>query len=93
MWLTHRRSAEALTGVDVLERLRRRLPGAMRSARVDTLLTDLPIDSLDTVELLCLIDDEFGVRFEEGQFQRFRTVGDLADVVARSTAQREGAQS
>jgi acyl carrier protein len=82
-----------VTGDEVLERLRARLPGPMRTARTDTLLIDLPIDSLDTVELLCLIDDEFGVRFEEGQFQGFRTVGDLADVVARSTAGRQGAGS
>jgi acyl carrier protein len=62
----------------------------MRTAGAETLLTDLPIDSLDTVELLCLIDDEFGVRFEQGQFQAFRTVGDLTDVVARSV---QGASS
>jgi acyl carrier protein len=93
MWLTQRRASDPLTGGEVLDRLRKRLPGAMRSAKVDTLLMDLPIDSLDTVELLCLIDDEFGVRFEEGQFQGFRTVGDLADVVARSTADRRGARS
>jgi acyl carrier protein len=57
----------------------------MRTARTDTPLVDLSIDSLDVVELLCLIDDEFGVRFEQGQFEAFRTVGDLAGVVARAT--------
>ncbi len=86
-----RRQPEPLTGRDVLERLRRRLPGPMRTAEQDTPLTDLPIDSLDTVELLCLIDDEFHVRLGEGEFQSFRTVGDLADVVARSATQ--GARS
>jgi acyl carrier protein len=91
MLLKHRRQLDPLTGDDVLGRLRSRLPGPMRDARAETLLTDLPIDSLDTVELLCLIDDEFGVRFEQTQFQGFRTVGDLAEVVARSTTQ--GAQS
>jgi acyl carrier protein len=91
MAFTLRRAAEHLTGADVLERLRHRLPGSMRAAHPDTLLTDLPIDSLDTVELLCLIDDEFHVRLGEGVFQSFRTVGDLANEVARSAA--HGAQS
>jgi acyl carrier protein len=40
--------------------------------------------------LLCLIDDEFNVRIGEHDFQAFRTVGDLADVVARNVSQ--GAQ-
>jgi acyl carrier protein len=91
MTFTLRRQPEHLTGPEVLERLRRRLPGPMRTAQPDTLLTDLPIDSLDTVELLCLIDDEFHVRLGEGEFQSFRTVGDLADVVARNA--RPGARS
>jgi acyl carrier protein len=91
MTFTLRHRPELLTGPEVLERLRQRLPGPMRTAQAETLLTDLPIDSLDTVELLCLIDDEFQVRLGEGEFQGFRTVGDLADMVARSAAQ--GAQS
>ena len=86
MLLNPRHQCDLLTGDDVLRWLRTRLPGPMRAAGTDTLLTDLPIDSLDTVELLCLIDDEFGVRLDQGQFQGFRTVGDLADVVARAAA-------
>jgi acyl carrier protein len=91
MTFTLRRQSERLTGTQVLERLRHRLPSAMRSAGRETLLADLPIDSLDTVELLCLIDDEFHVRVGEHEFQTFRTVGDLADLVARNVA--PGAQS
>jgi hypothetical protein len=76
---------ETLTGTDVLERLRARLPGPMRGARLETPIGDLPIDSLDTVELLCLIDEEFGVRFEQGEFQELQTVGELAGAVARGS--------
>ena len=90
MTFTLRREPERLTGAEVLERLRRRLPGPMRGAQTETLLMDLPIDSLDTVELLCLIDDEFHVRLGDGEFQAFRTVGDLANEVARNA---RGAQS
>ena len=84
MLLNLRHHSDRLTPDGVLLRLRARLPGPLRAARADTLLIDLPIDSLDTVELLCLIDEEFGVRFEQRVFQDLRTVGDLADVVART---------
>lgn len=79
--------SDPLAGPDVLNRLRARLPGAMRNAQLDTLLSDLPFDSLDMVELLCLIDDEFGLRFEEGELQRLRTVGHLADRIAGAARQ------
>ena len=79
---------EPLNGDDVLGRLRGRLPGPMRGATLDTALADLPLDSLDVVDLLCLVDDEFGVRFDQGTFAEFRTVGDLADVVARAALSR-----
>jgi acyl carrier protein len=85
MTFTFRHRSELLTGNDVLKRLRTRLPGPMRTATLDTPLVDLPIDSLDTVELLCLIDDEFDVRLEQRQFVELRTVGELAEVVAHMT--------
>lgn len=92
MWV-NTRPAALVTGDDVLERLRTRLPGPLRGARAETPLAELPIDSLDTVELLCLIDDEFGVRFEEEQYQRMRTVGDLTGFVARTAPASKGARS
>jgi acyl carrier protein len=91
MLLKLRRSPEQVTGDEVLRRLRARLPGPMRGANLATPLADLPIDSLDVVELLCLVDDEFGVRFEQGEFSRFRTVGHLADFVCTRCAARTDA--
>jgi acyl carrier protein len=82
MRLKLRRQPEPLTGGAVLDHLRGRLPGPLRSARSDTQLADLSIDSLDVVELLCLIDEEFDVRLEQGRFAELRTVGDLADAIA-----------
>jgi acyl carrier protein len=58
------------------------MPGALGHARSDTPLADLSIDSLDAVELLCLIDEEFDVRLEQGSLETFATVGELADAVA-----------
>jgi acyl carrier protein len=82
MRLRHRRTLELTAGA-VLDHLRARLPGPLGHARLDTPLADLSIDSLDVVELLCLIDEEFDVRLEEGRFEKFRTVGDMADAIVQ----------
>ena len=82
MRLSLRRLPEPIAGDVVLNQLRRRLPGPLGPARSDTPLADLSIDSLDVVELLCLIDEEFDVRFEQGMLDKFATVGDLADAIA-----------
>ncbi len=42
----------------------------------DTVLTELGIDSLTTVEILMDIEDEFGVSLQAGEIGK--TVGDLA---------------
>ena len=52
MRLKLRRQPEPLTGGAVLDHLRGRLPGPLRSARSDTQLADLSIDSLDVVEAI-----------------------------------------
>ena len=84
MTLKLRHRPESLSGSVVMQRLGMRMPGALRGAHAETLLSDLSIDSLDTVELLCSIEDEFDVRFDQAQFQQLRTVGELADAVAQS---------
>lgn len=77
---TNQRHLSSGTGRDaVVARLRQRMPGALRGAQPETPLTELPLDSLDVVELLCLVDDEFGVRLEQQAFDESRTVGELAD--------------
>ena len=86
MRLTLRRQPEPIAGEVVLHHLRRRLPGPLGQARCDTPLADLSIDSLDVVELLCLIDEEFDVRLEQGMLDTFATVGDLADAIAARSA-------
>ena len=58
----------------------------------DTQLADLSIDSLDVVELLCLIDEEFDVRLEQGRFEELGTVGNLAETIARATEAAPGAR-
>ena len=49
-------------------------------------LSDLALDSLDTVELLCVIHEEFGVRLTEDEFRPDQTVDGLLAVIAQETA-------
>ncbi len=49
-------------------------------------LSDLTLDSLDTVELLCVIHEEFGVRLKDSEFHPKQTVdGMLSAIAERST--------
>jgi len=92
MRLKLRRPPEPVTGDAVLNHLRARLPGPLGHARSDTQLADLSIDSLDVVELLCLIDEEFDVRLEQGRFEELGTVGNLAETIARAAEAAPGAR-
>jgi len=59
-----------------------RLVGCLRDRPAwtspDLPLGDLALDSLDTVEFLCAVHAEFGVRLTEDQFRPQQTLGDLA---------------
>lgn len=47
-----------------------------------TLMDDLDGDSLDTVELILVIEEEFGIELQEDDAEKIRTVQDLIDYVA-----------
>lgn len=49
-------------------------------------LSDLALDSLDTVELLCVIHEEFGVRLTEDEFHPEQTVAGLLATIANGCA-------
>ena len=71
---------------EVLERLSRRLPHVLARVQHDTRIDELPLDSLDVLELLCVIDHEFGVRLTQDMFERAKTAADLAKVIARNSS-------
>lgn len=50
-----------------------------KDAKLDseTKLEDLGLDSLDKIELLYDIEDEFGIEFDNEEMQGFATVGDI----------------
>jgi acyl carrier protein len=79
--LNRRPSIEATE--EALARLRRRVPHLLCSATGHTRIDDLPMDSMDVVELLCAIEDEFGVSLTSDVFMRAATVDDLSAAIAK----------
>ncbi len=43
--------------------------------------TDLGADSLDVVEILMSIEDEFDIEIPDSEIENIRTVGELADYI------------
>ena len=91
MWLAKlgaRRSRLPDAG-EALRRLRRRLPDMLARVEMETSFTDLGMDSLDVVELLCAVEDEFGVQLREEELSA-GCVGDVAErIAARCAANKE----
>lgn len=45
---------------------------------------DLGADSLDAVEVIMALEDEFGITIDDDTAQNFKTVGDLVDYVEKN---------
>ncbi len=45
---------------------------------------DLGADSLDAVEVIMALEDEFGITIDDDTAQSFKTVGDLVDYVEKN---------
>jgi len=60
-----------------LERLRRCLPHTAVGADTRTPIASLGFDSLDTVEFLCAVHEEFGVRLTNDDFPPEQTLSGL----------------
>ncbi|MDX6649478.1 MAG: acyl carrier protein [Solirubrobacteraceae bacterium] len=50
-------------------------------ATMDTTWEELEVDSLDLVELVQALEDEYGVRIEDEQLKGVKTVGDAVRLV------------
>jgi len=70
---------------DVIPRLKRRLPKLAPLLEPGTPLHGLGLDSMDTVELLCAIHEEFNVRLTEREFQSDQRLCDLAETIANKS--------
>jgi len=51
-----------------------------------TLKDDLGIDSLDAVELIMELEDEFGIKIEDDEAQAFVTVGNIVALLESRSA-------
>lgn len=52
--------------------------------REQRLQADLGLDSLSMIDVACAVEDAFGIRVPDEALERFATVGDAADYVARA---------
>ncbi|MDZ4288533.1 MAG: acyl carrier protein [Prosthecobacter sp.] len=67
---------------DILQHLQLCLPKLSPFLREDARLRELGLDSMDTVELLCVVHEEFGVRLTEAEFQPHHRLADVLAVIA-----------
>jgi acyl carrier protein len=51
-----------------------------------SLIADLGADSLDTVELLMSLEDEFGIQLTDDQVASIQTVGDAVALIGKVTS-------
>ncbi len=47
----------------------------------ETTIENLGVDSLDLVETIMTVEDEFGVTFDDSDVEGLKTVGDIADYI------------
>lgn len=70
------------TAETIAQRLRFALPRLPLGSDPELRLTQLGLDSMDTVELLCVVHEEFGLRLTEDDFHPGQTVGGLLSAIA-----------
>jgi Phosphopantetheine attachment site len=70
------------SGAQVLTRLRRAMPHLQHALSPDRPLQPFTLDSLDFVELLCVIESDFAVQLSESDLERSPNVGAMADLIA-----------
>jgi acyl carrier protein len=71
-----------VNGAQVLSRLLRAMPHLQHALSPDRSLQLFSLDSLDFVELLCVIESEFAVQLSESDMECSPNVGALADLIA-----------
>ena len=85
----------ALTEEQVLQRIRatlaeQKVPGA-ETASTESTWSELDVDSLDLVELVKTLEDEFGVTIHDEELKPIASVGDAVTLVLRLDAERASA--
>jgi len=52
--------------------------------RETSLIGDLEADSLDAVEIVMAIEDEFGIEIPDEEAENFKNIGDIVDYVEKT---------
>lgn len=75
---------------DVLLRLRPLLSRTLRVPQQELLASDplrrFGIDNLDLLEIVCAVEEEFGIRLSDAEITSFDTVAELASLIDRKRA-------
>jgi acyl carrier protein len=69
---------------EITARLGLCLPRLAPRLRPSARISELELDIMDTVELLCVIHEEFGVRLTEDEFRPDQTVDGLLATITKS---------
>lgn len=56
-----------------------------RVTRESELIADLNADSLDLVQLLILMEKEYGIKFTDEEIKSVKTVGDVVDFIEKNS--------
>jgi len=72
---------------DIAQQLATRLPYLPGQWWPERPLADLNLDSLDTVELLMVLDELYGVRLTSEDLQAAETIGQFCELVAQRAGQ------
>lgn len=73
---------------EILEKIRRmiseKLGIGIDEVREDAnIIEDLGADSLDLVDIIMYVEDTFGIRVEDEELEKIRTLEDIVDNIAR----------
>ncbi len=49
-----------------------------------SLMGDLKADSLDAVEIIMALEDEFSIEIPDEEAEKFKNIGDIADYIAEN---------
>jgi acyl carrier protein len=86
---------QAPTYEEVVERIRAALAqmeiADADQARLDATWDDLDVDSLDLVEMVRTLEDEYGLEIPDSELENVETVADAAKLIVRLHEARAGA--
>ncbi|QTA37809.1 acyl carrier protein [Thermosipho ferrireducens] len=53
------------------------------------IIDDLGADSLDVVDLIMILEDEFGIRIEDDELEQIVSVSDVIDIIENKLKEKE----